>query len=141
MAPSTSATRAGTGPERDQVRPIASQPQTIATGPRTIPSTKNPATAQMTPMIPSVARSGPVRDHVRPRERGYLRVPCPKPAIINSLNPGVCSGFNERVPLVRVLIPGLFPRAGGALSPSGSAPQHRSFDHCGLRRAPGARNL
>ncbi|GAB2750659.1 hypothetical protein GCM10027072_54570 [Streptomyces bullii] len=52
-----------------------------------IPSTKNPAIAQMTPMTPSVARSGPVRDHVRPRERGYLRVPCPKLAIINSLNP------------------------------------------------------
>lgn len=110
MAPSTKATKAGTERLPAQVRPIASQPQTIARGPRMIPSTKNPATAQMVPMIPSVARSGPVRDHVRPRERGYLRVPCPKPAIINSLNPGVCSGFNERVPTVRFLILGLSAR-------------------------------
>lgn len=92
MAPSTRATRAGTGREPVQLRPMASQPQTIATGPRMIPSTKKPATAQMTPMIPSVARSGPLRDHVRLRERGYLRVPCPKPAIINSQNPSVNSG-------------------------------------------------
>src|SRR4051812_7894890 len=99
MAPSTKATRAGQARlPPDQVRPMASQPQTIATGPRMIPSTKNPAIAQMTPMIPSVARSGPVRDHVRPRDRGYLRVPCPKPAIINSLTPlvgWVRLGFND----------------------------------------------
>ncbi|GGX52206.1 hypothetical protein GCM10010358_02330 [Streptomyces minutiscleroticus] len=65
---------------------MASQPQTTATGPSTMPSTKNPATAQMTPMIPSVARSGPLRDPVRPRERGCLRDVWPKPAIINSLD-------------------------------------------------------
>lgn len=83
IAPSTRAI-SGTGPEPVQRRPIASQPQTIAVSPRTIPSVKNPATAHTVPMIPRVALSGPVRDPVRPRERGYLRVPFPKPAIIIS---------------------------------------------------------
>jgi hypothetical protein len=67
---------------------MASQPQTIAAGPRTIPSAKNPATAQTRPMMPSVALSSPVPDLVRPGERGYLRAPFPNPAIVNSLDSG-----------------------------------------------------
>src|SRR5690606_26049215 len=85
MAPRAAAPTAGTERDPAQLRPMASHPQTIATGPRTIPSTKNPATAQTSPMIPSVARSGPDCDPIRPRVRGCLRVPCPKLAIINSL--------------------------------------------------------
>jgi hypothetical protein len=95
---------------------IACQPQNIATGPSTMPSAKKPATAQIVPMIPSVARSGPVRCHVRPRDRGYPRVPCPKPAIINSLG-SVDSSASECG----------YPGSAGAdlraLPPSSSAPR------------------
>ncbi len=81
MAPRTTATRAGAEP-LFQRRPIASQPQAIATGPSTIPRTKNPAAAQTSQTMAGVARSGPVRGLMRFRDRGVLRVEvlCPKPA-------------------------------------------------------------
>ena len=143
IAPRTTATRAGTGREPAQLRPMASQPQTIAAGPRMIPSAKNPATAQTRPMIPSVARSGPACDPVRPRERGYLRAPFPKPAIVNSLDSGAVrwSGTRDTRTMPRSC------RAVGALSPSGSAPQPwppchpEGLTNCDLRRVPEARNL
>ncbi|GAA3072627.1 hypothetical protein GCM10010448_64300 [Streptomyces glomeratus] len=100
----------------------------------------------MTPTIPSVARSGPVRSPIRLRERGYLRVLCPKFAIINSRNLVVASGSMMRVPPVPPFRPAC------ALPPSGSAPQSgrppvvrpcRTEDvtHCDLRRVPGGRDL
>ncbi len=95
IAPSTTATRAGTDFVPVQRRPMASQPQTTATGPSTIPRTKSPAIAQTRPMIPSDARSGPVRDPVRPRERGacawYVRSPPSSPPELVGL--GRCFGY------------------------------------------------
>ncbi|GAA3991253.1 hypothetical protein GCM10022232_27090 [Streptomyces plumbiresistens] len=111
-------------------------------------------------MIPSVARSGPLRDHVRLRERGYLRVPCPKPAIINSLNPSVGwvrSGFDDastpdavpNPPALRRAAP-LRQRAADPVAlirrtnvPNlpGEHAAPEGLTHCDLRRVPGARNL